>query len=494
MNIKIKQISRSVWLAGLVWISLIAGCGGSDGGTDSEAMLSPQILYTNPKDGDEGVAINSKMIAYFNEAMDGTTLTDQSFTLMDEDDNSVTGDLSYDSASKSAIFAPKQNLIAEKTHMATLTTTVKSALGTPLETAYTLSFTTGVLPDTILPEVTSTDPLDGATDHLRNQNLTAIFDEALDPDTVTTTSFTLVEGDIATGVAVTGKVNYINKVATFNPDADLASSQLHTATMTTAITDLSGNSLNGDAAGNTAADHQWSFTTSAAEPRGPAPVNLRTAGDFVILTKTGITNVRTSSITGDIGASPITSKAIHLLCSEMNGNKIYGADDAYDLAGKPDCFDGTPPSNTKVAEAVLDMQIAYNDAAGRSTPDFTELHAGDISGKTLVPGLYKWGTSVLISTDVTLEGGPNDVWIFQIADQVTLANDKSVILSGGALPKNIFWQVAGESVIIGTNAHFEGVLLTKKLVAVKTGATVNGRLLAQTAVTLEQNAVTQPAP
>jgi len=138
------------------------------------------------------------------------------------------------------------------------------------------------------------------------------------------------------------------------------------------------------------------------------------------------------------------------------------------------------------------MEFAYTDAAGRTSPDFLNVGAGEIGGKTLAPGLYKWGTGVSISTDVTLSGGPNDVWIFQVAGTLNEASGKHVILAGGALAKNIFWQVAGV-VTIGTSAHFEGVILAKTIIAVNTGASVNGRLLAQTAVTLQKNAITQPA-
>jgi len=143
--------------------------------------------------------------------------------------------------------------------------------------------------------------------------------------------------------------------------------------------------------------------------------------------------------------------------------------------------------------AISDMETAYTDAAGRPTPDFTELGAGDISGLTLVPGLYKWGTGVLISTDVTLSGGPNDVWIFQIAGGITQASATSVILAGGALPKNIFWQTFG-AVALDTTAHFEGIVLSKTEITLATGASINGRLLSQTAVNLDQSTVTQPAP
>jgi hypothetical protein len=125
-------------------------------------------------------------------------------------------------------------------------------------------------------------------------------------------------------------------------------------------------------------------------------------------------------------------------------------------------------------------------------PDFTELGAGEIGGLTLVPGLYKWGTGVLISTDVTLNGGPNDVWIFQVAGTLTQASATRVTLTGGALAKNVIWQVAGATAI-GTTAHFEGILLDQTSIAVNTGASVTGRLLAQTAVTLQKNTVTQPS-
>jgi hypothetical protein len=204
----------------------------------------------------------------------------------------------------------------------------------------------------------------------------------------------------------------------------------------------------------------------------------------VILTKTGITDVPTSKVTGDIGTSPITGAADLLKCTEVIGH-VY-SDDA---AGPKPCSVISP---SKLTAAVLDMQESYTNAAGRITPDFTELGAGNIGGKTLVPGLYKWGTSVKIPTAVTFSGGPNDVWILQIAGNLNLSNGIAVHLSGGAQAKNIFWQVGGLATL-GTTSHFEGILLSKTLIAVQTGASVNGRLYAQTAVTLQMNVVTQPA-
>ncbi|MDB6030794.1 MAG: hypothetical protein JWM16_1132 [Verrucomicrobiales bacterium] len=216
---------------------------------------------------------------------------------------------------------------------------------------------------------------------------------------------------------------------------------------------------------------------------GQAPVNLRSAGNFVILSKTGVTDVYASAIVGNVGTSPITGAALVLACDEVVGG-VY----AVDAAG-PACRVTAP---SLLTTAISDMQAAYTDAAGRSLPDATELGAGNIDGKTINPGLYKWSSSVVIPTKVTLHGGPNDVWIFQIAGNLTVGNGAAITLSGGAQAKNIFWQVAGQTTL-GTTARFNGVVLCQTLIAMKTGAVMRGRALAQTAVTLQMNAVTEPA-
>jgi hypothetical protein len=138
------------------------------------------------------------------------------------------------------------------------------------------------------------------------------------------------------------------------------------------------------------------------------------------------------------------------------------------------------------------MEAAYNDAAGRTLPDAVNLGAGELGGLTLAPGLYNWSSNVSISTDLTLAGGPNDVWILQVAGTLTEASAHNVILTGGAQAKNVFWATAG-AVSIGTQAHFEGTILSKTMVAMKTKASINGRLLAQTAVTLQMNTLVPPA-
>jgi hypothetical protein len=220
-------------------------------------------------------------------------------------------------------------------------------------------------------------------------------------------------------------------------------------------------------------------------------VDLGTSCGFTILSKSGITDVPTSIITGNIGTSPITGAAIGVPCSEVTG-AIYDANGAYTGGGggSTSCL---VTDAALLTLAVSDMEAAYTDAATRASPDFTNLGAGDISGMALAPGLYKWTTGLLINTGiapdtngVTLSGGPNDVWIFQIAQDLTVGSGAVVTLSGGAQAKNIFWQVGGQATL-GTTSVFNGNILSKTLIAMNTGAELNGKALAQTAVTLDSN-------
>jgi len=110
---------------------------------------------------------------------------------------------------------------------------------------------------------------------------------------------------------------------------------------------------------------------------------------------------------------------------------------------------------------------------------------------TLAPGLYKWGTGVTIPTGVTLAGGGNDVWIFQISQNLNVGDGAIMTLTGGARPENIVWQVAGQ-VTLGTTSQSKGVMLCQTMIAMNTGSALNGRALAQTAVTLDATAVTAP--
>jgi len=220
------------------------------------------------------------------------------------------------------------------------------------------------------------------------------------------------------------------------------------------------------------------------------PVDLGTAKNYAILAQSGISTVPTSAVTGNLGVSPAAASFITGFSLSADATNVFAT--SPQVTGKVQAADYTTPTPIALTTAIADMQIAFTDAAGRAS-GVTELGAGNIGGMTLAPGVYKWGTGVLIPTDVTLTGTANDVWIFQVAQNLNLSSGAKIHLAGGANPKNIFWQVAG-LVDLGTTAHLEGVVLTQTSITLRTGASINGRLLAQTAVNLDSSTVIEPAP
>ncbi len=223
---------------------------------------------------------------------------------------------------------------------------------------------------------------------------------------------------------------------------------------------------------------------------GAAAVPLGAAEGFVVLAKSGVSTVPTSAITGNIGVSPAAATSVTGFDLTLDATNQFST--SPQLTGKVFAADYAAPTPANMTAAVSDMELAFTDAAGRA-PDVTELGAGDIGGLTLTPGVYQWGTGLVIPTDVTLSGGAADVWIFQIAQDLTVSSATSVVLSGGALSKNVFWQVSGR-VEVGTTAHFEGVVLSQTAIVFRTGASIDGRLLAQTAVNLDASTVVEPEP
>jgi hypothetical protein len=219
------------------------------------------------------------------------------------------------------------------------------------------------------------------------------------------------------------------------------------------------------------------------------PSDLSSAGNYVILAKTGVSNVTGSTITGHIGVSPAAASYITGFSLSADSTNVFSTSSS--VVGKVYAANYAVPTPSNLTTAIGSMETAYTDAAGRSPPDFNELATGSIGGLTLTPGLYTWTNTVTIPTDVTISGGANDVWIFQIAGDLTMSAAKSVILSGGAQAKNIYWQVAGQ-VSIGTTSHFAGIILGKTAVNLQTSATMSGQIFAQTMVTLDNNAVTKP--
>jgi hypothetical protein len=434
-------------------------------------IILPMVYSTIPLNNATGIARNAGIVLTFSEAMDPLTINTSTFTLM-QGTTPVVGTVAY--SGKTATFTPSTILEASTTYTATITVGAKDLAGNALAANIVWSFTTSATTDLTPPEVTLTSPLDNAIGVTRNTGIAITFSKVMDPLTISTSTFTLMQGT----TAVAGTIAYSGTIATFTPTSLLASSTAYTAKITTGAKDLAGNAL--------ATSTIWSFTTGSAAAT-LAVVNLGAAGNYVILAKTAISNVPTSAITGDLGLSPAATSYV----TGFSLTNATGYATSPQITGKIFAADMVAPTSTNLTTAVNNMLLAYTDAAGRPTPDFLNLGTGNIGGKTLTAGLYKWTTTVTMPSDVTISGSATDVWIFQISGDIAMSSAVKITLNGGAQAKNVFWQVAGQ-VTLGINSHFEGVILSQTAIHFLTGASMNGRALAQTAVTLEQNTITKP--
>jgi hypothetical protein len=324
------------------------------------------------------------------------------------------------------------------------------------------------------PTVVSTIPESDATGMARNEVVEFTFSELMNAATITNATFLLKQGS----TEVPGNLEFSGINGKFTPAQFLAPGTIYTAIITSDVEGLAGNALQ--------SDYEWSFTTGGTTST-LEPIDLGAAINYVVLAKTAITNSPTSVITGDAGISP----AAELYMTGFDLTDDIGFATSSQVSGRMYAADMDAPTPLNLTTAVENMNTAYNNTEGISSPDFVELNEGSIGGITLSPGVYKWTNTVLLPSNLTISGGANDVWVMQISGNLTVSSDVAIILSGGAQAKNIFWQVAGE-VTIGTGANFEGIILSKTGITLATGAVLNGRALAQTAVILDKNVVTQP--
>jgi hypothetical protein len=459
----------AIMATALLLVVLMAGCTNEDksiaGFCDNTPPLATAV---SPACGSADVALNQKVIVNFNKAMNSSTVTVATFTLAGPGGTPVTGAVTYVTATNTATFTPEANLSAGTTYTYTIkggADGVKDQSGNALANDFFCSFTTGASADVTPPTVISTDPANVATGVALNKIITAIFSEAMNPSTITTTTFTVKIGT----TPVSGTVTYAGTGAIFTPASNFAVSTTYTATITIGAEDVAGNAL--------ASDYVWNFTTdSALPPGGPATVNLDCAARFAVLAGSTVTNTGNTIVDGDLGLSPGSA-----VTGFPPGTVVNGAIHINDAAAN---------------NAKLCLTTAYNDAAGR-TLNVIVVSDGELGGKTLAPGLYKSapGSFGITSSNLTLDAGgdANATWIFQMpSSTLTVGNGRQVILAGGAQAKNIFWQV-GTSATIGTTAAMKGTILADQSITLRTGATLIGRALTRiAAVTLDANAITIP--
>jgi hypothetical protein len=427
----------------------------------------PTVKVTSPTDTAVAVPINRKVTVGFSEVMDPLSITTASYIVTGPGVTPVTGTVA--AVGTSAIFTPSSNLANNTLYTCTITTGAKDLAGNAMASNFVFTFTTSALADVSVPTVTLVNPADLATNVAINSAVHATFNKDMDQLTISTATFTLQAGV----TPVSGVVTYdvLSKTATFTPSANLAVNTTYTATVTTGAKDLAANAL--------ASDYVWSFTTANVIVPPGSPSHLGTAASFGIMATLAITNTGPSMINGDVSLAPGTSNG--LLPAQVNG-AIH--------------------INDSVAQqAKLDLLAAYNYytnlAPGTTVPAGQDLGSfinGGLPG-VLPPGTYTSGSTMLVSTPLTLNGTATDVWVFQIGSSLTTT--ANVILGPGVQANNVFWVPVSDATI-GVGSNFSGTIVAGRNATAKTNALINGRILAGATnpgtIALDSNTVNVPAP
>ena len=437
------------------------------------ATLQPLVLTTSPTPNETGVVLNKIVSATFNMPMDPATINTSTFTLK-QGTTTITGVVTY--SGNTALFTPNANLTANTVYTATITTGAHNMAGVALASNYVWNFTTGAI---VAPRVILTDPFNTETGVLLNKVVTATFDMAMDPLTITTSTFTLKQG---TDV-ILGSVSYSGNMASFTPNNPLLANAIFTATITTGTKNVAGIAI--------ANNYVWTFKTfnSSNAPDLGSASPFGAFGGNAGITNQGINTVINGSIATTAASTLVTgfhdATAIYTE-TPLNVGNVTGA-----ISTAPP-MPGTATSFAIAQQALLDANAAYLSISPASMPGGIDPGAGELGGLTLAPGIYKSnsGTFNISNGNLTLDaqGDPNAVWIFQTAAGLTVGiagptGAKSVVLINGALPKNVFWYVgstaiingAGGGTMVGTIIANSGVTFSTAGNAVQT--VLNGRAL-----------------
>jgi len=453
------------------------------------ATLQPRVVSTTPTNNETGVVLNKIVTATFNMPMNPATINGASFTLK-QGTTSIPGAITY--SGTTAFFTPTSNLMANTIYTATITTGAQNLAATPIASNYVWEFTTGTI---IAPRVISTSPFSNENSVLLNKTLTANFDMAMDPLTLTNLTFTLKQGQ----TSILGTVSYAGVVASFNPTVALLSNTVYTATITTGAKNSAGVAL--------ANNYVWMFTTLNVS-NGPALGGASMYGAFggnAGVTNQGINTIINGSI-GTTAASTLVT-GFHdatAIYTETPLNIGFVTNGIFTAPPMP----GTAASFAIATQGLLDANAAYISTSPANMPGGIDPGAGELGGLTLTPGIYKSasGTFNISNGNLTLDaqGNPNAVWIFQTAAGLTVGiagptGAKSVILINGALPKNVFWHVgsaatinaAGGGTMVGTIISSAGVTISTAGNATQT--VLNGRAISLVAsVTMVNTTINVP--
>ena len=433
------------------------------------SSITPLVASTDPANNATAVFLNKIISADFNMAMNQSTINSTTFTVKNGT-TAVSGTVSYNGTT--ATFTPNSPLTMNTVYTATISTGAKNIQGTALKSAHVWTFTTGSVSG---PNVLSTNPINNAVGIATNKVIAVTFNTPMDASTLTTTSFTLKAGNTTVLGAVTH--NTAGDIAYFTPSNNLLANTTYTATITNAAKNTAGVPL--------ANNYVWEFNTNV--PITGSVVNLGSVSRFGIIAGVGVSNnAGFSEIRNmDVGISPGVRSSITGFPPAIIVNGAMYASDDIAPAGVP----------AMLTQAKLDLTNAYLFVEGASYSAPITV-AGDQGGKTLVAGIYKSTSTLLVQNgDLTLSGSATDVWIFQVASAFTTVGGAggNVILTGGALAKNVYWQT-GSSATIGDYTKFSGNILALQSITMGSHSTAVGRMLARngSVVMTDTNIITKP--
>lgn len=483
---------RSAWLTALFTLTLVAGCSGkwdSNPLEGSDTPVVPTLTGFNPGADATDVATTSAISATFSTAMAPESINDSTFLLADADDNPVAGEVNYSAANMTASLVPTDELLANTTYTATVTTGAATAAGETLANERVWSFTTAAEEaNPTFITVTETNPLNENSGVCTNKNINATFSEELDPASIASPALSFTLTDTASDSEVDGVVSLDDSgtTATFTPDAALTPGSEYTATVTTDAQDLNGNSLEENIV--------WTFTTDASVCQ--ETVTLGATEPYGVLSNTGITlgggpdSTTGFRVDGNVGIFPAGS------CIGCDTTTVSGL---------------ITIGTTEATDAMTALENAYNEATNRTTSVCTLIDSGVLTTNPsatcggsadgiYAPGLYWSGSSIAIPAGgtITLDGRNDNssVFIFQSESTIdTIGGDTHVNLINGAQAKNVFWVAQSSATIGGTNSDFAGTVLALIGITVNSGTDMLGRALARGAEVVVQDdaLITVPA-
>jgi hypothetical protein len=344
----------------VILVSLI-GCGTQPNAPAMHNQAAPAVLMVAPQA--NGVATNREVGVVFTQPMDPSSINASTFLIA-----GAAGYVTYDATNKIAACKPLSNLAPNTTYGATITTGAKNLNGVGLAAPFHFSFTTRSTADSSPPDIVAVNVEAGAKCVPLDQKFTITFDEPMDSLTINSTTV-FIEG-------IAGAVTYdaASQTATLTP-VSLAANTTYTLMVTTGAKDMGGVPL--------AAPFMLSFTTGPCQGGGPPVALCPFIGKFAVLAGTTVTNTGSTVVTGDVGVSPGT--AVTGFPPGIATGAIHSADGA-------------------AAQAQAALTTGYIDAAGRSGATTV---AGDLSGQTLVAGVYKSTSSLGLTGDLTLDAQGN---------------------------------------------------------------------------------------